>query len=344
MISKSWIPVDKLAPFIQLEGYVILWVLLPLGFIFYKIFLKNITPKRHENLRQRFFQTFIYLVISTILSGLFWWIFSDETMGDGGVSKLVPYLGLSALFFGSVAVIKTAQNTVYLYLFLVNMGVGVPRLIANLFTFLFSSLLIGFLSSEIFGFQIATLLATSAIFSLVLGLALQDTLGNLLSGLALQIDKPFSIGDWLEVHSSSDKWTGRVQEINWRGTYLLSFSDELILIPNRTMAQSQILIYSNQLSSVRHSHTFRFSYKINVPETKNIILQSLKNIEEILLDPEPRVLIIEITESWVTMKVFYSIKDFSTKYRTGDKVLTHILSELERHQIELAHTKIKIMS
>lgn len=343
-MRDQWIPVEKIQFLIQFEMFALLWTLLLLSFIVYKIFLKKISDKRHANLRQRFSRTALYLFITTILSALHWPIFENayHSNSEYHLVKLASYLSLLALTFGVITVVKLAQIYVYLYLFLMNMSVGVPRLIANMFTLLFSLIIVSWLAADVFGFHLAAVLATSAVFSLVLGLALQDTLGNLFSGIALQIDCPFTIGDWVEIHCGSEKWTGNVQEISWRATTLIGFADEVILIPNRVIAQAQLINYSNFQKAARLNQVFRFRFNVSVDVAKKALMDGLANIPEILADPAPRTLITEVTESWVTIKIYYSLKDYGTRYRTGDLVITQILEQIRNHHLELASPVINL--
>jgi small-conductance mechanosensitive channel len=233
---------------------------------------------------------------------------------------------------------------VYLYLFLMNMSVGVPRLIANMFTLGFTLIIVSWLAADVFGFHLAAVLATSAVFSLVLGLALQDTLGNLFSGVALQIDRPFNIGDWVEIHSGAEKLAGQVQEISWRATTLLGFADEFILIPNRVIAQSQLLNFSHFYKPARLNQMFRFHFDVSIDIARLALLEGIANIPEILKDPSPRTLITEVTESWITIKVFYSLKDYGTRYRTGDLVITQILDRIRFHKLSLASPTLHLLN
>ena len=92
------------------------------------------------------------------------------------------------------------------------MRAGVPVLLVNLFSLLLSAVIGFWMMTGIFEFNLAPLLATSAVFSIVLGLALQDTLGNLFAGVALQLDKPYEMGAAIEVTTSSQKWVGQVRK------------------------------------------------------------------------------------------------------------------------------------
>lgn len=88
--------------------------------------------------------------------------------------------------------------------------------------------------------DVTTLLGTSAVLSLVLGLALQDTLGNLFAGLSLQLERPFEVGDFIRV----DALEGRVVQIAWRSTRLETVRRELVTLPNSVVAKGHVVSYS----------------------------------------------------------------------------------------------------
>lgn len=345
-MRDQWIPVEKIQYLLQLEAFAVLWALIPMAWLFYKLFLKGITEKRHANLRGRFFRTCVYFLITTVLAIAHWAFFKNayKSADEYLLVKFASYLTLFALTFGVISVVKIAQIYIYLYLFFANMSVGVPRLLANIFTLVFSLLLVSWIAADIFGFHLTAVLATSAVFSLVLGLALQDTLGNLFSGVALQIDRPFSIGDWVEIHNGSEKWNGQVQEISWRATTLMGFADELILIPNRLIAQSQLLNFSHLQKPARLNQAFRFRFDVNIPLARKSLLDGLASVPQVLSDPPPRTLITDVTESWITIKVFYSLEDYGMRYRTGDVILTNILDQIRKNNLALATPVLNLVT
>lgn len=334
-MNPKGLPIDKIEFYIQLESFIVFISFLVLGWIFYKIFLKSITEKRHYNLKYRFKKTINYLLFSMTLA-IIHWTTVQSTWADYYILKIVNYLGLLSFISMIIVLIRSAQIYVYLYLFWANMSQGVPRLLANLFTLLFSTFIVSWVAADVFGFNIATVLATSAIFTIVLGLALQDTLGNLFSGVALQIERPFQIEDWVEIHNGSEKWIGQIQEITWRATSLIGHGDELIVIPNKTIAQSQLIIFSEKNKPARFSHLFRFPFDVDILKAKASILEGVKSVPEVMNDPEPRVLIMEVTESWVSMKIFYSLKDYGRRYRAGDLILSNVLECLKRKKLPMA--------
>jgi hypothetical protein len=88
------------------------------------------------------------------------------------------------------------------------------------------------------GVDLTSLVATSAVITAVLAFAMQDTLGNLLGGLALQIDDSLEIGDWVRI----DDQTGQVMQIQWRFTALRTRNGEKVVIPNAQLMKSRFVV------------------------------------------------------------------------------------------------------
>ncbi len=334
--------IEKILFYIQFETFLSLWALLIFGFAFYYFFLKAISEKRHRNLKRRFKNTLIYLSLASALA-FFQWSFLN--LIESSLSVLIfEYIAFFALIFAAFSTVKIAQILVYLGLFYKNMSQGIPRLIVNLFTVVFSILVFSLLASEIFSIHLTAMLATSAVFSLVLGLALQDTLGNLFSGVAMQIGQAFKIGDWVEIRGDGKIWLGQVQEITWRSTFILTFADEMVMIPNKVIAQSQIMILTGQTKPNRENLTFRLNFEEDVSRVKSIVLAAVGKVSGLYEDPAPRVLLMETTDSWITLKVFYSVKDYSQKFRIADQILENVLGDLQKNQIRLATPKLTYLN
>ena len=332
---KHWIPVDRIEPLLTLEPFLVAFVLAGTGWIFYKLALKRIHERRHRSLRRRFGR-FTYNFAGAVISAATYGALTTVS------PKLSAYASLISILFGTYALIRLAQIYLYLGLFWKNMSVGVPRVIANSFTLVFAFGLISWLLAALFEIRLAPLLATSAIFSIVLGLALQDTLGNLFSGIAMQVEKPFQIGDWIEVQTASQKVTGQIQEINWRATLLMGFSDELFSIPNKTMAQSQVTLYSYSQRPARRNCVFVFAYATRVAHAKKILLDVAQSTPGVLSDPAPKVLNLATSENGYTLKLFYSIEDFGKQYSIADLIHTNVLDSLATQSLRLASHEIRV--
>ncbi len=110
--------------------------------------------------------------------------------------------------------------------------------------------LVGLLVLRAAGVEPGSLLTTSALLTAVLGLSLQDTLGNLFAGLAIQAQQPFEVGDWIQFDEHPEH-IGRVLEINWRATRILTLTQVEITIPNALAAKAPLVNYSRPNHVVR---------------------------------------------------------------------------------------------
>ncbi|MGZ3769450.1 MAG: mechanosensitive ion channel family protein [Bdellovibrio sp.] len=340
-MAEKFIKIQALYALLELEPFILLGCLIALSWLFYKFFLREANEDRHRSLQRHFRILLRNFGVLTFLFVLFIFMQTSEPK-LGGLIKITPYLALITFFWGSVVLVKTFRLIVLQYLFLGSMKHGVPLLLVNIFSLLFSVTLLFWGITHIFDLQLAPLLATSAAASVILGLALQDTLGNLFAGISLQLDRNFEIGDWLEVTSGIQKTVGQVREITWRSTTLVGFSEELITLPNRFMANATIANYSPPDTPIVRRQIFRLNYGENVELAKKVLEKTVSTIKDIRNTPAPCAYVSEITENWIEMKIIYFIDSYGAQYDIGDKVYTQGAEALRVSGLKLARQVILI--
>lgn len=338
----TWTSFPHIESLLELETSLLLICSVLGGWIFYRVFLKDASPERHTLLRSMFKNLLMHtLVFSSFLISF---LILKRLLHDvDEIKKFLAYLGLFALIWGAIVFVKSARFALALYLFLSHMKEAVPILLVNIFSLILSIGIGGWMATSVFGIQIAPLLATSAILSIVLGLALQDTLGNLFAGIALQFDKSYEIDDWLEIQQSGQKWIGKVNEITWRATMLTGFQDELVTIPNRIMAQTQVSNFSATQKPFMRVLLFKIPYGVSIEKAQEILIESALSIREVEKDPIPLAMISEATESWITLKLVYGIKDYGKQYVIADQVLLKTLERLKQAGIQIATQRLQII-
>lgn len=327
---------------LDLEPYLILCCLILLAWTFYKMFLREVSEERHRNLKEHFRNLLRHFVILTTLFSTA--VLVARAPSESSILRALPYLSLAALLSGMIVFVKACRLIILQYLFLGSMKHGVPLLIVNIFSLLLSLILGFWTAASIFNVELTPLLATSAAFSLILGLALQDTLGNLFAGISLQVDKAFDIGDWLEVTNNGNKTVGQVKEITWRATVLTGWTEEVITLPNRTLASSQIANYSLSDQPIIRSHVFRLRYDTDLSLARQCLLESIKEVKTVRSWPEPFVIISELNESWMAVKLGYYIENFGSQFSIADSVIESALRYLKANGLEPAPAKISVES
>ncbi|MBL8136579.1 MAG: mechanosensitive ion channel [Acidobacteria bacterium] len=176
-------------------------------------------------------------------------------------------------------------------------------------------------------------LTTSAVGAVVVGFALQDTLGNLFAGLAIQIEKPFRVGHWVRV----GEFEGRVQEVTWRATKLLTKQGQFVIVPNSVMSKDPIVNYSEPTIPTRIEVEVGASYDAPPNVVKQALHEALDNAPLVLREPPPDVIVLGFGSSSVDYRLRFWIDDFGRDNTARDQVRTNIWYTFKRHAIEIPY-------
>lgn len=136
----------------------------------------------------------------------------------------------------------------------------------------------------VFGAPVGTLVATSGVFAIVLGLALQNTLSDVFSGIALNLGRPFVLGDWIVL---ADGIEGRVIETNWRSTHLLTLAHNVVALPNSMLAKLGLTNVGRPEESHGLSVTMRFAPTRMPAAIADVMNAALESSDIILKEPPP---------------------------------------------------------
>ena len=174
-------------------------------------------------------------------------------------------------------------------------------------------------------------LATSGVVGIVLGFAMQDSLGNIIAGMALQIGRPFQVGDWLLI----DTHHARAIEINWRSTRFVT-NDELQLdVPNQQIVRQSIVNYHGGGS--RHAMRLEVGVDYAVPpnRVKELLSRAASSASGVLREPRPNVFLKSFGDSAINYEIRYWIDDHRLYNVVADAVRTNVWYGLHRHSIKM---------
>ncbi|MEO7157442.1 MAG: mechanosensitive ion channel family protein [Vicinamibacterales bacterium] len=177
------------------------------------------------------------------------------------------------------------------------------------------------------------LLTTSAVGAVVVGLALQDTLGNFIAGLAIQIEKPFRVGQWVQF----DDREGQVQEITWRATKLRTKAGQFLIVPNSLISKEPVLNYSEPIIPSRIDVEIGASYNVPPNDVKRAVREAVANSPLAMKAPDPQVVITAFGSSSVDYLVQFWIEDYAVDRQAKDQVRSNIWYTFRRHNIEIPY-------
>jgi small-conductance mechanosensitive channel/CRP-like cAMP-binding protein len=175
--------------------------------------------------------------------------------------------------------------------------------------------------------------ATSAVGAVVIGLALQDTLGNLFAGLAIQIEKPFRVGQWVSLAGKD----GLVTEVTWRATKIRTKAGNFVIVPNSALARDTITNYSEPTDEVRIELEVGASYDTPPNDVKATILTALADDAQILKRPAPEVLVAEFAASAITYRIRVWTRDFGKDEALRDRIRSAVYYAFRRAGIVMPY-------
>lgn len=167
-----------------------------------------------------------------------------------------------------------------------------------------------------FDTDLTTFFAGSTILAVVLGLALQDTLGNLFAGIAMQADQPFQVGDVVNI---PNKGTGVVENVSWRGVKFRTFQNKIVIISNAMLGKEAIEVAPRDNLNARLVF-FNTLYSASPARTIHLIREVVRQVENVSPKIRPIVRIRNLGDNGIDWEIKYWLEDY-TKYNDTDALI-----------------------
>lgn len=190
------------------------------------------------------------------------------------------------------------------------------------------------------GIELLGVLASLAVFSLIIGLAMQQTLGNIVNSFMLALDQPFEVGDRIEVEGN----LGSVVSVGILSTKILTHEETLVVIPNNSLVNSTVVNHARgggdgkgrRISLVQD---IGVGYSEDIDHVKYTILQMMRECPYVLSKPEPRVLLTELGDFAKVFRMFGWVEDYSDEYVARDWLLKNLDEKFDEEGIEIPYPK-----
>jgi small-conductance mechanosensitive channel/CRP-like cAMP-binding protein len=197
-------------------------------------------------------------------------------------------------------------------------GYEAPSLIRNVFSIIAFTALFLLIFTFVFpAVDLGALFTTSALFGVILGLALQDTLGNFFSGISLQADRPFQVGDVITV--GTNQITGVVEEITWRAIKIRTFQNHIVVISNSTAAKESIQVSPRDNLNARLIF-FNTLYTDSPAKTIHAVREAVRDADNVSQKITPIVRMRNLGDNGPEYEVKYWLEDYA-KYNDTDAML-----------------------
>jgi small-conductance mechanosensitive channel/CRP-like cAMP-binding protein len=307
------------------------WVVL--GFLLAAFALFAFVPTERVRVRGSvllFALSFMGMVVSGVLLS-----YGASEQGMSALNTAYRWTSWLARFIEAVAVINLTSVLVFDVLLEVA-RLKPPRIMRDLliaFTYIIAAITL--LSQS--GVDLTGIVATSAVITAVIGFSLQDTLGNIMGGMALQMERTIGVGDWVRI----DQQEGMVKEIRWRQTSIETRNWDTIVIPNSVLMKGQVTLLGRRTGAPRQHRQwvyfnvdFRYA-PADVIETVEKALQA-EPIPNIAMEPAPHCLVLDFMESYARYAARYWLTDLALTDPTDSVVRSRIYFALRRTGIPLS--------
>lgn len=270
---------------------------------------------------------FLAASAAALLAASLFWSFEPEVkallerrMGANpspSAETIISAVKLFLLAFIGYLLVR-ALNTLFFSLAFRLKRIDAPTLIRNIFTIVAFTLFFVIAFTFLFpGVNLGALFTTSAIFGVILGLALQDTLGNFFSGISLQADRPFQVGDVIAV--GAQRLTGVVEEISWRAIKIRTFTNHVVLIANSTAAKEPIEVFPRGNLNARIV-LFNTLYSDSPAKTIHVVREAVREADNVSDKVTPVVRIRNLGDNGIDYEVKYWLEDYA-KYNDTDALV-----------------------
>jgi len=294
------------------------------------VILGPLKPMRRSLINTSVF--FFACLLGDLLAGFL----SGGFLSGGTTSRAAAgWLRQLAVFGEGLAVIRFAGLAFF--------NVALPRVNLRISGILADILvIIGYIGWAFFrlnlaGVELNHLFATSAILTAVLAISMQDTLGNLLGGLALQMDSSLEIGDWIRI----DDLSGQVTDIQWRYTALLTRNGEKVVLPNSQLMKGRYYVLCDKhQAQPGWRRAIPFNVDLAIPPGR--VIQMIQDdiadatIPNVATQPPPSCVLMDFGPGYAHYVLRYWLQDPQQDDPTDSDVRVHILATLQRNGIRLA--------
>ena len=191
------------------------------------------------------------------------------------------------------------------------------------------------------GIQIAPILAGAGVVGLALSLAAKDTLSNLIAGVLLIMDRPFQVGDRIELWNApreTGTW-GDVIEIGLRATKIRNPDNLVVVVPNNEIMQRDIINYTMSGEDIRLRIAFSCAYESDIEQAKALLREAAAEVPGVKMDPEPIVIVRGWGPSEVNLQLRVWIHEARDRRQISDDITERAMLKFSAAGVEIPYPK-----
>lgn len=222
-------------------------------------------------------------------------------------------------------------------------GRSLPKLMKDIINATILVVIFLTIMAYVFNIPISGLIAGSSVMAAIVGLAVTRMISDVFSGVALSLEGAYSIGDWLEVELRTRPGgviTGKVVEINWRATRMLTKAEEVVVIPNSEIARTKFINFSIPHRHYRAEVQVHLSHRIPSKRVRRIFNAAIMATPEVMTEYPSEIILLRFDPRGVTWAVRFWVKDYALHSQVVQDMHENILKHLQVAGIDLSYQRI----
>ena len=183
------------------------------------------------------------------------------------------------------------------------------------------------------------LLATSGVLAIVIGLALQNTLADVFSGLAINIERSFAAGDWITV---TDHVEGQVIEVNWRVTRIKTAANDMIIIPNSVIAKAVVTNHRRRSDPLLCTLGVKIDHVVSPTRVIEALLAATRGSSKIAPGTTPAAYACRFADALISYELVFAVDDFTLSQGTRSDVIGRVTEVFRDQGIQIGPQAVNV--
>jgi len=242
-----------------------------------------------------------------------------------------PYIDAAIIFFAFFFFLRLVDASFQSWFVRIKKPFPLPKVLHSLVLAIIYLIAFFIILKGILGVNITPFLATSALLTMIIGLAFQGVLSNILSGMSLHLIKSFGKGDWIAVASDE----GVVMDTNWRETRILDRYSNIVVIPNNLVASEKITNFSLPDKKTAITIPVKAGYGAPPAEVFKALREAAAEVQDVLSFPPPEAHLLSYDDFGISYRVKFWITNFARKHPIMAEVGSLIWYKFKRRGIEI---------
>lgn len=289
-------------------------------------------PARRSD-RSRFFYP---LFLSALLFAIWWFLQRNPriipSFGDlrdvlGSNLKVLLFIAYIPLF---ALIVRAFDSFVFGLAISRRRKIPVPPLLRDIVALVLYAILIASALNAIFEYKLGSLLAGGAVVAAILGLALQDTLGNLFAGIALHLEDSFEVGD--VIHSGEHM--GRVEHVSWRATRVRTFNNDVVLLPNALLSRERLEVFPRGNLNARVI-SIPVDYHVPPAHVIDVLRRAAAHVDGVAREMPCFARVVAFGDSSITYEIKYYVRDYMLREQIDADIRKAVWYAMRRNNISM---------